>query len=90
MIGFQTRDAWNITLETQHLFYWFYYNRNITLALYNEQLYFFNITTKTNLSRSTGYGIFFYIRDYQLLFFDSFALEAMFWGEISINFTGIS
>ena len=80
MNGFQISNALNIIPETENLFRGCYYNRNIPFSLFNERTCFFIVNTKTNLSRSMGHWILFYIRDYYLLFFDSFALEPRFYG----------
>ena len=42
--------------------------------------YFFTVDTRTDLSTSMGDWILFYIRYNQLLLFDSFVLEPMFFG----------
>ena len=80
MNWFQISNALTIMPETVYLFRGCYYNRNILFSLFNERTCFFIVNTKADLSRPMGHWILFYIRDYNLLFFDSIALEPKFYG----------
>ena len=64
---------------TNRFFKGCYYNRNIPFNLMKERECFFIVNTITNV-RKMGHWILFYIKNFRLYFFDSFAMSPVEYG----------
>ena len=80
MNGYQNNNALAIMPETEYLFRRCYYNRYIPFPFFSEQSCFFVVNTISNLNTPLGHRVVFYIKDYNLLFIDSFGMNPNFYG----------
>ena len=80
MNGYQITNALANIPETERLFRGCYYNRNIPFRLFNEESCFFVVNTISNLRTPMGHWVAFYIKDYNLIFIDSFGMTPEFYG----------
>ena len=74
MNGLQIIKAVEIVPEMENLFKGVYINKNLPYNLIGKKDYFFIVNTLNKVSQSMGHWILFFIRDFELLFFDSFAM----------------